>query len=116
MILYYILVDRQVRPCESYEAMVEWRKTVEPGSPAFSLQIAKTTVNNVYVSTIFLPIDHGWGVGPPVVFETMTFDHGGHPQWDEKQWRYTSQDAAEAGHAAVVSAIEADADPDGLDI
>lgn len=29
--------------------------------------------NGVHVSTVFLGIDHGFGFGPPVLFETMVF-------------------------------------------
>lgn len=28
------------------------------------------------VSTVFLGLDHGWGEGPPLVFETMVFNDG----------------------------------------
>lgn len=50
--------------------------------------------DDVRVSTVFLPIDHGYGDGPPVLWETMIF--GG--EHDQYQDRYTSRDDAEIGH------------------
>jgi hypothetical protein len=48
---------------------------------------------------VFLGLDHRFGgSGPPLLFETMIF--GG--PLDEEMWRYSSWDAAEAGHAAAV--------------
>jgi hypothetical protein len=48
----------------------------------------------VYVSTVFLGLDHSFGEGPPQLFETMIF--GG--EHDEYQERYSTWDEAEAGH------------------
>lgn len=51
------------------------------------------------VSTVFLGIDHRHhGRGPPLLFETMIF--GG--PLDQRQWRYSSWDDADAGHRAAV--------------
>jgi hypothetical protein len=52
----------------------------------------------VWVSTVFIGIDHQWGDGPPLIFESMAFDGNG----DEIETdRYSTWDAAEAGHAAM---------------
>ncbi len=52
------------------------------------------------VSTVRLPIDHGWG-GTPLWYETMVFpnedDYG-----DLDCDRYTTREQAEAGHRAMV--------------
>jgi hypothetical protein len=50
------------------------------------------------VSTIFLPLDHSWEPGPPILFETMIF--GG--ALDQEQWRYCTWDEAAAGHRHAV--------------
>lgn len=63
-------------------------------------RVAKDTVGENEVSTVFLGLDHSWGDGPPVLFETMTFGPIG-----EYQWRYTTWDAAVAGHNVVVQAL-----------
>ncbi len=56
--------------------------------------VEKTEIGNILVSTVFLGIDHSWGGGSPVLFETMIF--GG--EYDEHQQRYCSWEAAEKGH------------------
>ena len=43
--------------------------------------------SQMYVSTVFLGIDHRFSSsGPPIVFETMVF--GGPDSIDQSQWRY----------------------------
>jgi hypothetical protein len=50
----------------------------------------------VHVSTVFLGIDHNFGLnGPPLLFETMIFG-GPHDQYQD---RYATRDEALAGHA-----------------
>lgn len=62
-------------------------------------QIAYDEFDNIYVSTIFLGIDHRFGEeGPPLIFETMTF---GGPT-DMAQRRYSTLDEALVGHQAMV--------------
>ena len=58
----------------------------------------------VEVSTVFLGIDHNHsGKGPPILFETMTFDdYGG-----GDQWRYSTWKEAVAGHNAAVAILRA---------
>ena len=58
--------------------------------------------NDVYVSTVFLGIDHGFlGQGEPILFETMIF--GG--EHDQYQDRYTTWDEAEKGHEKAINII-----------
>ena len=59
----------------------------------------------VHVSTVFLAIDHNhFGVGPPILFETMVFRDGEGCE----QERYSTWDEAEAGHARIVADVEAE--------
>ena len=57
------------------------------------------------VSTVWLGLDHNWGGGEPVLFETMSF--GGGEDQDQSQWRWTTEDAARVGHAEIVATIAA---------
>jgi hypothetical protein len=66
-------------------------------------RIAKDTIGDVEVSTIFLGIDHSFGSGPPLLFETMVF--GG--ELDDEQERYSTEAQALAGHAAMVARVKA---------
>lgn len=52
----------------------------------------------VTVSTVFLMINHSFGDGPPILFETMIFG-GENDQWQD---RYTCYDLAELGHKRAV--------------
>ena len=67
-------------------------------------RIAYTEISDeVTVSTVWLGLDHGWGTGPMLIFETMVF---GGPH-DQDQWRYTTEVQALAGHDQAV-ALERD--------
>jgi hypothetical protein len=46
------------------------------------------------VSTVWLGIDHGWGTGPPLIFETLVF---GGPLAEEME-RYSTLEEARYGH------------------
>ena len=63
--------------------------------------VAKTTGGEPLVSTVFLGLDHQWGYGPPLVFETMLFDG---PE-DGYQERYATWAEAEAGHERAVAIV-----------
>lgn len=53
----------------------------------------------IRVSTVYLyGLDHQYGDGPPVLWETMVFAHGGDVAMD----RYTTFADAEQGHARYV--------------
>jgi hypothetical protein len=72
--------------------------------------VAKTTLEGgIYVSTVFLGIDHSWTEsGPPILFETMVFDprRPRLEQWvEEYTRRYTTWEEAEAGHKQVVEEV-----------
>lgn len=57
--------------------------------------------NGVRVSTVFLGIDHQFGEGPPVLFETMIF--GG--EHDGYQDRHCTWKEAESGHKRAVEMV-----------
>lgn len=56
--------------------------------------VAKTEIGKVLISTVFLGIDHGFGRGRPVLYETMVF--GG--EHDGFQARYCTRESALRGH------------------
>jgi hypothetical protein len=87
-------------------------------------RVRETVVADVWrVSTVWLGIDHGFGWGPPLTFETMVFElaesHGYMPEvpaWgllahaytfhesvmDDLQARYSTETQAVEGHEATV--------------
>jgi hypothetical protein len=84
--------------------------------------VEQTETKFYWVSTVFLGLDHGFGRnGPPVVFETMTFERDRRvkavfgrlmPVLEEADDidfgfnRYTSWDDALTGHRAIVGRIQ----------
>ena len=60
-----------------------------------------TDLGHVQISTVFLGIDHGDGLGRPLLFETMVF--GG--KMNGHQERYSTWKEAETGHNRIVSKI-----------
>jgi hypothetical protein len=64
--------------------------------------------DEVRVSTVWLGLNHRWGPGPPLYWETMIFG-GDH---DEDQWRYSSREAALDDHERITRALRAGQDPD----
>ena len=63
--------------------------------------IARTDVGPARISTVFLGIDHAFGGGTPVLFETMIFNIPG----DEYQERFCTYAEAVRGHAGDTVAL-----------
>jgi len=64
-------------------------------------RVAEDYIDNkdrIHVSTVFLGLDHSFGEGPPLLFETMIF---GGPE-DGYQDRYSTWDEAIEGHKKAV--------------
>lgn len=57
-----------------------------------------------YVSTVFLGVNHNFGDGPPVLWETMVFGGPHH----EEMARYTSREAALIGHQTMLDLLKND--------
>jgi hypothetical protein len=98
--MYY---DRQGRPL----GMTEWG---EKHADKDYLIVAQHWVRGWMVSTVWLGIDHGFGMGrAPVIFETMIFPPGDETEEDESTGseryaeRYATEEAAQAGHDRALS-------------
>lgn len=63
--------------------------------------VAKTEIGDTLVSTVFLGIDHQFGSGPPLIFETMIF--GG--EYDQYQVRSSTWSEAESEHEVACSLV-----------
>ena len=66
-----------------------------------SKRVGFNQINGVDVSTIFLGLDHAWGNGPPLLFETMVF--GG--ALDQEQDRCSTWEQAETMHALMCDRV-----------
>jgi len=93
----YILVNRKPVAVHDLHA---WAKAFEKGADRVVKR--ETVAPGVDVSTVFLGLDHSFGIGgPPLVFETMVF--GGVN--DQDMDRYSTWEEAEAGHVAMVEKV-----------
>lgn len=85
--------DRQGRPI----SMEQWSADF-----ALDRHLAVTGLGALgEVSTVFLGLNHNYGDGPPLIFETMIF---GGPM-DQYQDRYSTEEEAMAGHNFAVMAL-----------
>lgn len=89
---HYILNGHDVIKAD----LMEWAGWLEKADR----HVAGTTVGGVRISTVFLGLDHQYGDGPPLLFETMVF--AGEPGDDCYCDRYSTWDEAAAGHAKAV--------------
>lgn len=80
--------------------VLEWAKWFETADR----KIAKDQIGDCRVSTVFLGMDHSFGDGPPLLFETMVFGPPKHPL-DEECERYTTRAEALAGHKAMCERV-----------
>lgn len=108
----YILDGHNVVECSDLMKWAEWFETAhrhvaktDIGVPAWKHWLGKhwgiKRFEPVRISTIFLGLDHRFGSGPPLLFETMIF--GG--KFDQEQWRYSTWDEAERCHRNAVEKI-----------
>ena len=93
--MYYILKGKIPIPEND---LIKWGTWFESADRT----VAKIQVTDeIDVSTVFLGLDHNWGDGPPILFETMVF--GG--ELDEEGARYATWDEAEKGHDRIVKLV-----------
>jgi hypothetical protein len=67
-------------------------------------RIALAEIEHASVSTVWLGLDHSFGIEPIKIFETLIFG-GIH---DEEMWRWSTETEALAGHSVVVAMLMAD--------
>lgn len=86
------------QPCSEEEA---FRILANPMLRA----VACTWIGEWVVSTTFLVVDHSFGSGgPPLLWESMTFDPSGDTVGMR---RYSSREAASTGHDEMVAELKA---------
>lgn len=93
---YFILGEDGKTPIPCNDTM-EWAKWFEENDR----RIARTEVDDIVISTVFLALDHAL-YGKPELFETMIF---GGPM-DQECWRYSDYYEAFSGHRSVVEMIQ----------
>ena len=93
---HYILINKKVIEVSS-ELWAEWLENA--GKERIVKQ--QTLKNGNFVSTVFLGLDHNFGIGKPLLFETMVFSNT--KDLDELDMnRYSTYKEAEKGHKLMV--------------
>lgn len=68
-------------------------------------RVAETTLaSGIRISTVFLVLNHQFGDGPPLVFESMAFPPDSMNELEVD--RYSTWEEALAGHARMVKKLE----------
>lgn len=93
---YILLDDHTVREAE----LLEWARWFED-NPKKRVVKQDELPNGYWISTIFLGLDHSFGSGPPLIFETMAFKRGERLEEVDMN-RYTTWDEAMEGHKKMV--------------
>ena len=83
---HYILEGKKHKPVD----LMAWARWFENAER----HIGSTTKGDVHVSTVFLGVDHSFGDGAPLLYETMIF--GG--EHDQYQDRCSTYEQAEEMH------------------
>ena len=96
----YTLVGKVPTPCLR---MMRWARWMETADRRVAEDYLTTTVDgekiSIRISTVFLGLDHSFGNGDPLLFETMIF---GGPNGGE-QARYHTWAEAEDGHQLLLN-------------
>lgn len=90
----YILDGHEVKKVD----VTEWAKWFGTADR----KVKNTEIEGVRISTVFLGLDHSFGSGPPLLFETLVFDG----PMDGEMNRYSTWDQAEKGHNEMVAKIK----------
>jgi len=91
----YILKGKKAVPCLDARRWGKWIENVNK-------VVARKTIGNCNISTVFLGLDHSYEAGKLLLFETLVF---GGPLSDEME-RYTTCDEAVIGHKAMVKRVK----------
>jgi len=74
-------IPKQVELMEYYS----WKKSLPDDiQTGIGFTLARDEKDGVCISTVYLGTDHGYGSGPPVLWETMVFCEGDDDQYCER--------------------------------
>lgn len=95
--VYYMFKDGEVIETKD---LYEWSTWYEKSGE--NRVIARTSRGEddtwIHISTVFLGLDHSWGEGPPLLFETLVSN----PMGEEDMLRYVTLEEAVAGHGRCI--------------
>ena len=94
---YYILEDGKPIPVSD---VLIWAKWFEKNRE--ERVVAQTDISGVRISTVFLGLDHSFGEGPPLIYETLVFDG----PLDEEMERCSTPEQAMEMHQRMVDKVK----------
>lgn len=94
---HYILLGKLAVPEPDLLKWGQWFQTADR-------HVFETRIGGIWISTVFLGLDHNYGGGLPILFETMIFRGGK----GDDMWRCESWDQAEAQHKQAVALVRAE--------
>ncbi len=101
----YILIDKKV---VEEPDLYKWGAWMEDNREF--LHVGDDSSNGYRISTIFLGLNHQYGEGPPLLYETMIFKNG---DWQHLYCdRYSTWEEAETGHKEVLERVKSGELPD----
>lgn len=98
--------------------LMTWARWLESEQGSRDKQIGNTQLPEVRVSTVFLGLDHNFGGGKPILFETMVFEnrttqidlqgkpYSTHKPIEDYSNRYHTLEEAKKGHEGIVRLCE----------
>ncbi|KKM23498.1 hypothetical protein LCGC14_1614530 [marine sediment metagenome] len=84
------------------EDLLTWAKWLEDAAYNGKRRVDETMIGDIRVSTVFLGLDHSFGGGPPLIFETMVF--GG--ELNQEMDRYSTKTQALKGHQLMCERVK----------
>lgn len=93
--------------------LLEWARLFEDKNYQV---VSRYKDERVIISTVWLGIDHNWGNGPPLIFETMVFARSKDidPKFHNLQWRWTTEEEAKKNHEIIVNCYLENKDPKNI--
>ena len=95
--MWYIL-DENNKPVKS-TSVIEAAEWLENNLERKAVK--QDHIGDIFISTVFLGLDHSWKSNTPILWETMIFG-GDHDQYQE---RYTSYEDALEGHQIALNLV-----------
>ena len=101
---YTLNASGEIVPCDDLFEWARWFETADR-------TIALTQLDGMRVSTVFLGLDHSFGSGEPLLFETLIF--GGPHDGEGK--RYATREQAMVGHELFVLVAQGKTTAEAID-
>jgi len=92
----YVLVNGE--PAKELD-LIKWAQWFESSDRI----VEQTQIRDVTVSTVFLALNHNYGKGEPLIYETMVFKG----PLDGEMNRYATKEQAIEGHRIMVEKVKA---------